>query len=301
MSVSKHKRIAVFGACGYLGRHLCADLSMRGFAYDAYDLRQEGDAKIEKFSPCDVSDPDFFSTFAPESYDGIVFLAGLSGPERSFERPERFVQVNVLGLVNLLQRLAPFGANAPRVIFPSSRLVYEGGGVVDENATRRSRSVYAATKVAAEELLSAYEARFGVPSVVLRICALYGNLLSTDYSYGTMEFFISQCRRGQSILVYGDGQCRKTYTYIGDLCEVISRCLERNLPSGRYNVGGCDYSLQEVAHLVARRFGGTVQNVPWPENALRVEMGNISLDASRLDDAVGKIPYRRLEDFIERV
>ena len=299
--MSKTAKIAIFGANGYIGRHLSRHLLGLGMSVDAFDVQPDSRIESVRYVQCDICDMDFWSRFQPEGYSVIFFLAGLSGVERSFREAETFLKVNIGGFANLLRRLEGLGESAPRLIFPSSRLVYDGGCAVDESSLRRSRSVYAASKVACEELLSAYHDRFGVPYVVLRICVPFGDVSDSGYSYGTIGFFMSNVRERKPITVYGDGSCRKTYTSIDDVCEIAVRCMDQSVPSGVYNVGGHEYTLREVAEMICARTGATWVSVPFPESARRVEMGNIAMDSSKLDAVIGKTEYRRLSDSIDAI
>ena len=293
-----NKRIAIFGASGYLGRHLLKVLTEGGdCACVAYDVAPTDDRLPCEYHSCDVTMSEFWKSFKPEDYDVIIFLSGLSGPERSFTEADKFVRINQLGLLGLLDKLAPLGRKAPRIVFPSSRLVYAGGGMVTEESPVFARSIYAATKIACEQMLSAYHARYDLPYVVLRICVPYGNLFG-EYSYGTIGFFVKQAIAGKPITVYGDGSCRKTYTHINDLCGIFKRVIAADCPGGVYNVGGHDYTLSEVAKMVAEKFKGKVEHIPWPDAAERVEMGDISLSVRKLQGAVGRIEYLRLENHI---
>lgn len=298
--MSKTNCVAVFGANGYLGRHIVDNLVRDGVVCDAFDVHDDGPDESCCYKKCDVCSEDFWRSFEVDKYRAIIFLAGLSGVEKSFQFAGGFVRVNVGGFLSLLEKVAGIGENAPTIIFPSSRLVYEGGRVSEDSA-RASRSVYAATKVACEELLSAYHCRYSIPYVCLRICVPYGNLLSHDYSYGTIGFFMRQIRSGVPITIYGEGEYIRTFTHIADICEVVKACVYETIQSGIYNVGGHDYSLRQVAQLIVDRFGGGFESVPWPDHARRVEMGSISLVSEKLDLAIGKHQYRKLEDFIGQV
>lgn len=293
-------KVAIFGVNGYLGRHLAHWLGRCGICCVGFDIQDEGTVNTVEYFKCDVTDERFWDTFDASRYSSVIFLAGRSGVEASFKASRSFVGINVIGLLGLLERLKDLGKEAPNVIFPSSRLVYNGGGEVAEMSERCARSVYAATKTACEELLSAYHARYGVGYVALRICVPYGNLLSKEYSYGTIGFFMTQLKQGKPITIWGDGSIRKTYTYIKDLCRIVEKICTRPVPSGPYNVGGCDYSLKEVAEMMVSRFGGSYALVPWPEYADNVEMGNISLNSGKLDSVVG-IQYEKMENHLDEL
>ena len=170
---------------------------------------------------------------------------------------------------------------------------------MSEGSVLEARSVYAANKIACENILSAYHHRYGVPYVALRICVPYGNLVGSKYSYGTVGFFLKCIRENRPITVYGDGANRKTYTFISDLCYIADKVACMNIASGVYNVGGYDYSLREIADILVGRFGGSVVSAPWPEEAKRVEMGDISLDSTKLDHAIRFGGYTRFEDVVD--
>ena len=296
------QRVAIFGGLGYLGRYFQLFCIQNGIACDVFDCPSVIDQNgLRSVVSCDVTQASFWESFQPEIYSSIAFFAGLSGPERSFESSERFLEVNEKGLMLLLRRIAPLGVRAPRILFPSSRLVYRGGGEVNETSELYPRSVYAANKLACEALLNAYHVRYDIPYVVLRICVPYGNPLHTSYSYGALGFFMTCIKAGRPITVYGDGSYYKTYVHIMDLCEISRRVLDPRVPSGIYNVGGCDYSLQQVAEMLVACHGGSVINIPWPEAAKRVEMGSISLNADKLAKAIDFTVYRRMADCISEI
>ena len=295
-------RVAIFGARGYIGQYFHAYCVQEGIACDLFDSPvaiNECDAKL--VIPCDITQASFWDDFQPGRYSGIAYFAGLSGPEKSFENAERFLEVNEKGLVYLLRRIASLGSHAPRILFPSSRLVYRGGGEVNESSEIYARSVYAANKLACEALLNAYHVRYDIPYVVLRICVPYGNPLRIAYSYGTLGFFMKCIKSGKPITVYGDGSNYKTYVHIMDLCEILKRMLDLSVPSGVFNVGGCDYSLQQVAEMLVAHYGGSISNIPWPEDAKRVEMGSISLNADKLAAVTGFSVYRKMSDYVAEV
>lgn len=294
------KKVAIVGGNGYLGTHICAHLLGRGVECDVFDIHDEPFMAKCRYRRLDVTDAGYAEKVDFAQYDAIYFLSGLTGPERSFEQAERFLAINESGLLTLCKKLATLGKDAPKIVFPSSRLVYKGGMRVKETDELEARSVYAATKIAGENLLSAYHYRYGIPYAVLRICVPYGNLTGGAYSYGTVGFFLKYLREKKPITLYGDGSNRKTYTFIADLCEIAEKVGARDVASGVYNVGGYDYSLREIAEILIDRFGGSMEYVPWPESALRVEMGDISLDSSKLDSAIRFRGYQRFEDVVQK-
>lgn len=292
------RKVAIIGGNGYLGVHLLAHLKHEGVCCDVFDVHDYACGMADAYRKIDVSDQLYVDSIDVSLYDAIYFFSGLSGPERSFREAELFNQINEKGLMYLCRELAKFGSKAPKLIFPSSRLVYRGGMRVTEDSVLEARSIYAANKIACENILAAYHHRYDLPYVVLRICVPYGNLVGAAYSYGTVGFFLKCIRENRPITLYGDGSNRKTYTFISDLCRIAERVAASDIASGIYNVGGYDYSLREIADMLVARFRGKVEYIPWPEAALRVEMGDISLDSAKLDHAIRFGEYTRFEDTV---
>lgn len=289
---------AVFGSNGYLGRHFVSLCNERGVAVSGFDVQPDSLLSVSSYRECDVRSSDFWKQFKPELFSSIYFFSGLSGVEASFQNPERFFEINVGGLVNLLKRLVDCPGRArPKVVFPSSRLVYEGGRMVTEKSPVAPRSIYAATKLSCESLLQAYHARHSIDYVSLRICVPFGNLISKDYSYGTLGFFKKKLNSNQPITLYGTGNYLRTFTHIQDLCEVLMLS-SGSIASGIYNVGGCDYTLREVAEMLVAEYGGGIEYVEWPKEAECVEMGDISLDAGKLANGIGFKVYKDIKDCI---
>ena len=234
-------------------------------------------------------------------YSAILFFAGMTGTEKSFTAAERFLDVNEQGLLNLLVRLVPLGAHAPKVIFPSSRLVYRGSdSPLIEDAPKEAKTVYAANKLACEYLLQAYHVRYGLPYSVVRICVPYGSLVSSDYSYGTIGFFMKQAEEGGPITLYGDGKIRRTFTHVGDIAEAVYR-LSQSGATGTFNIGGTTYSLGEVAQMIANRKGVEVKFIPWPDLAFLLESGTTFFDATKLAKTVGMMDYQDIANLIDEV
>ena len=290
---------AIFGGNGYMGQHLLAHLQKHGVKCDIYDIQYSPVGIPRKYEKVDVSNPNYIDGINIAQYDVVYFFSGLSGPERSFEKAELYCRVNEFGLLALCRGISRLTGAKPTIIFPSSRLVYRGGCRVSEDSMVEARSVYACNKIACENILSAFNHRYGIPYVALRICVPYGNLLGAAYSYGTVGFFMKCIKEKRPITLYGDGANRKTYTFISDLCTIAERVAFMGIASGVYNVGGHDYSLRGIAEILVGRFGGSIVSVPWPEEALRVEMGDISLDSTKLDQAIKFGSYKKFEEVFE--
>lgn len=167
-----------------------------------------------------------------------------------------------------------------------------------EEDEKDCKTIYAANKIACERYLKAYHDSFDISYTVFRICIPYGNLLSNDYSFGTVGFFIKQAKMGKDITLYGGGTIKRTFTHMEDLCsQVINGALNPASNGEIYNIGGETLSLHDAAKIIAKKFGVSVSAVPWPERDLRIESDHTYFDDTKIKALLGDIQYKRLEDF----
>jgi UDP-glucose 4-epimerase len=222
----------------------------------------------------------------------------LTGTYAGFDNYETYVAINEIGLLNLLDAIRG-SEYRPKVVFPSTRLIYKGvDKPLKEDDEKETKTLYAINKQACEGILYAYNKSFDIPYTVFRICLPYGNLLSTDYSFGTVGFFIKQAKAGNDITLYGGGGIKRTFTHMEDLCYQIVQGAMRSESNGEiYNVGGQTLSLREAAEIVANKFGANIVAVDWPEKDLRIESNHTYFDDTKIRSLLNFGEYKRLEDF----
>lgn len=290
------KRCAVIGANGFIGRHLVKYLNEHfDVPIESYDIVPETD--LPNYHPVDLTSKASVEEINLD-IDYIFNFAGLTGTYAGFDAYEKYVAINELSLLNLLDAIRK-SQFRPKVIFPSTRLVYKGvDKPLKEGDEKESKTIYAANKLACEGYLQAYKDSFDIPYTVFRICIPYGNLLSNDYSFGTVGFFIKQAKAGKDITLYGGGSIKRTFTHMEDLCsQVINGAFNENSNGEIYNVGGETLSLHDAAEIIAKKYGVNVVAVPWPERDLRIESDHTYFDDSKIKGLLGDLQYKRLEDF----
>lgn len=288
-------RAIVIGSKGYIGKHMVRFLRSN---YNAtvleYDIFNELSPNYSKVDLLDRESVDQINL----NVDYIFNFAGLTGTYNGFETYEKYVESNELSLLNLLDVIRK-SKYKPKVIFPSTRLVYKGiDKALKEDDEKDCKTIYAANKMACEGFLNAYYNSFDIPYTIFRICVPYGNLLSNDYSFGTIGFFIKQAKAGKDIALYGGGLIKRTFTHMEDLCtQIIEGALHPNSNGNIYNVGGETLSLYDAAEIIAKKFGTNVVAVPWPEKDLRIESSHTYFDDAKIQSLIGPKTYKRLSDY----
>ncbi len=287
-------KCAVIGGKGFIGKHLAFYLKGRGYDVKIYDIIP---GEEESYLCVDMTNSESVSKI-DLNVDYIYMFAGLTGTYVGFDAYEKYININEIALLNLLDAIRK-SEFRPKVIFPSTRLVYKGyDKPLKEEDEKESKTIYAANKIACEGYLQAYRDSFDIPYTVFRICLPYGNMLSTDYSFGTVGFFIKQAKAGKDITLYGGGTIKRTFTHMEDLCyQIVEGALKRDSDGQVYNVGGETLSLRQAAEIVAKKYGTKVVNVPWPERDLRIESDHTYFDDTKIQCLLGGMTYKRLDDF----
>lgn len=289
-------RIAVYGANGFIGKHIVHYLKRRGISsIECYDLANEAD--LPNYHCIDLTDKRVTS-FINYDVDYVFMFAGLTGTYAGFDAYEKYISVNELSLLNVLNAIRQ-SSYRPKVVFPSTRLVYKGvDKALKEGDEKESKTIYAANKLACEGYLQAYHDSFDIPYTVFRICIPYGNLLSTDYSFGTVGFFIKQAKAGKDITLYGGGTIKRTFTHMEDLCrQVIEGAFCPESDGEIYNIGGETLSLHDAAEIIAKKFGVNVTDVDWPKRDLRIESDHTYFDDTKIQSLLHFGEYKKLIDF----
>lgn len=289
------KKIAIIGACGYIGKHLVKYLrDNHNIDADTYDISE---VSLFNYRQVDLTDKNSVNKI-DLNVDYIFDFAGLTGTYAGFEKYELYNSINELGLLNLLDAIksSPY---RPKIIYPSTRLVYKGvDKPLKEDDEKETKTIYAVNKLACEGILQAYKASFDIPYTVFRICIPYGNLLSTDYSFGTVGFFIKQAKSGNDITLYGGGDVKRTFTHMEDLCyQIVEGAFNPNSNGEIYNIGGETLSLKEAAEIIAEKYDSKVVSVPWPDRDLRIESGHTYFDDAKIRSLIKIIRYKRIIDF----
>lgn len=254
------KTILVTGSAGFIGAHLVRRLlegsepvsvvgldNLNGYydpALKAYRLRE-----IEKvagehpecrytFIKGDISDRALVERLFEEyRFDIVVNLAAQAGVRYSIENPGAYVESNVLGFYNILEACRKWPVE--HLVYASSSSVYGGNSKVPfstEDKVDTPVSLYAATKKSNELFAHVYSKLYGIPTTGLRFFTVYGPAGRPDMAYFG---FTDKLRRGETIELYGFGECRRDFTYIDDIVEGVVRVIRKApAPYSIYNIGG---------------------------------------------------------------
>ena len=110
-----------------------------------------------------------------------------------------------------------------------------------------------------------------------------------------LVFFLKQAKMNKKITLYGQGEVKRTFTHIFDICDVFLKIAEKSdATNSIYNIGGETFSLQEIAKKIAKIYNSKIECIEWPNEALKIESGDTIFDSKKIDDYLMKKKYLKL-------
>jgi nucleoside-diphosphate-sugar epimerase len=259
-------KVLVTGGAGFIGSHLVRGLLDRGdevVVLDDFSTgRRENLTGLE--GPLRVVEADLQEPSALESAvagcDGVLHHAAEISVPRSIQDPVRCTDLNVTGTVSALE--AARRAGAMRFVLASSCAVYGdagGGAPRAETDELRPISPYAASKLAAEQFVTAAALLHGMGAVSLRYFNVYGARQDPASPYAAVvPKFIEAHLAGRSPTIFGDGRQTRDFVHVADVVRANLLALEAPAQAaGRaINVGtGSSVDLLELAGSIGRLCG----------------------------------------------
>lgn len=237
--------IIVTGAAGLLGRVATRLLIERGETVIATDLIRPDLGELDvQWERLDVTDMrQVMSLCEAHGAKRLLHLSGLVST-RAFNAPYETLQVNVMGLANLLEAARIF--HMDRLVYASSVALYGLGSQydrpVDEDDPYLAMHLYGATKIMNEGTARQYARLYGVDAIGLRPQISFGKD-KQDGGAGIFNELIRACSIGKPSewrrIFKPDTMIRPIYAEDAG-GAFVHALLGPSLPSPVYNIGGSD-------------------------------------------------------------
>lgn len=297
------KNILIIGANGYLGRNLSKYyenktdfnvtlLDINGIDYTSRFPVVRNDILNKKKLENNLKNKDLIYNFA-----GHTDIPG------SFDNYKKDIQLNCLGMLNILDSVKNF-TKKPLIVFPSSRVVYGKSSKkkIDEKSPRKPDSIYGIHKESVENYLMAYNNLYDIPYLIFRLSIPYGfhSGLFMKNSNGFINYLLGKTINNETINIFGNGNQRRDIININDFNEIIFKAVhELKLKNNIYNLGGTEVrSILEIAEMIVEILGGKIEFVKWDRRLKKLETGDMVLDSSRLYKKIHYCPEIKLKDYL---
>ncbi len=290
------RRVLVTGGSGFIGRHVVAALREAGAHVRVVDRQPHPDPAVEVVEG-DIGDPALLERAFADGFDGVVHLAAVTSVLRSLEHPELTYGTNVAATSGLLEAARKAGVTA--LAFASTNAVTGPmrGPAIDESAVLEPLTPYGATKAAAEMLMSAYTASYGVRCACLRLTNVYGPGMQAKDSI--VARLMRAIRLGRTFEIYGDGRQVRDYVHTSDVVAAFMLALAREEWRGPVVIGtGTSLSVLEVVEHVRSTTGADLDVRHGPPKA--GEMPAVVVDPSRAH-SLGWAPRYALAEGLEGI
>jgi len=306
--------VLVTGGAGFIGSHLVDVLMSNGTRVHVLDnfttgttlnIRPwHGDPNFT-VTKGDLLRPSELAKLSNGNFETVFHLAADPEVRVGITQPDKHFQQNLVATKNTLEYLRKKG-NMVAIVFASTSTVYGEPAKIptpEDYSPLEPISVYGATKLASEALISAYAHTYGFKAIIYRLA----NVIGPRSQHGVIYDFVQKLKKKpEELEILGDGTQTKSYLYISDCIDAMLLGLEKTKNQFEtYNVGSDDQTnVKTIAKIVAETMqlknvklklsGGVDGGRGW-----KGDVKNMLLDSSKLK-SLGWKPRLNSQQAVEK-
>lgn len=303
-------KILITGGAGFIGSACAKKLIDRGDKiviidnFNNYYDPSLKEARIKKFLRGykfklyrgDIRDQKLIEKiFKKEKIDKVIHLAALAGVRNSLKDPRSYMDVNIMGSINLLEAAVKY--KIKNFVFASSSSVYGNNKKMpfsESDPVDTPISPYAASKKADELIAHVYNHIYGLNVTALRFFTVYGPWGRPDMA---LFLFANGITRGKEINVFNRGKMSRNFTYIDDIVSGTLTVLDKCKGFGVMNIGGDkEETLMHYIEVLEKNLGKKAK-----KNMMPIQPGDVPstvADIAKLKK-LGWKPVTRIEEGIK--
>ncbi len=249
--------ILVTGGAGFIGSHLVDRLVEEGKEVVILDNLSSGVSFLNpdaEFIKVDLADRlKLEDVFRKKDFSEVWHIAANPDVRIGSENPDEIYRNNILATYNLLEVMRK--NNVDKIIFTSTSTVYGEAEVIPtpEDYPTVPISIYGASKLACEALISSYCHTFDMKAWIYR----FANVIGKRSNHGVIYDFIIKLRRNpEELEILGNGEQNKSYIYISDCIEAMFSGLKADDRVNIFNIGSEDQiKVKRIAEIVCEEMG----------------------------------------------
>ncbi len=292
-------KILITGGSGFIGSHIVEHYQDIAEEIRVLDNLRTGyrrnlDGLRHTFMEGSVTDRALVKR-AVEGVDYIFHLAALVSVPESMEKPGECVDINVHGLLNVLEEASAAGVR--KLVFASSAAVYGDNPTVPkvESMIPEPKSPYAITKLDGEYYLGMFQREGKLETAAIRFFNVFGPRQDPKGAYAAaVPIFTEKAVRNEPLMVFGDGGQTRDFIYVKDIAGALAFAAETPGVTGIFNAGyDGQITINDLASGLIDAAGSSSKILHAPERPGDVRHSRASSDKFR---AAGWVPRYTLED-----
>lgn len=281
-------KVVITGVAGFLGSHLADKYLNEGWKVVGIDNMVGGDYDNipdgVEFYPHDLADRSIIDQGYWNGVDLVVHSAALAHEGLSVFSPALIVESNVMATVNAVT--AAVKNNAKRFVFLSSMARYgDLGTMFSEAMIPQPRDPYGIAKLASENLIRNICETHGVEWTIIVPHNIIGSRQKYDDPFRNVaSIFANRMLQGKQPIIYGDGQQKRSFTFVADVVEPLYKASMMSETNGQIiNVGPDQESctIQTLAEMVARRLSFDLEPIYVADRPNEVKVALCSSEKAR--------------------
>ncbi len=296
-------RYVVTGGAGFVGSNIVKLLVREGHEVTVIDNLHSGKKEnLEsvfdniKFEQCDIRDFDLLEDITRD-VDGVFHQAALTVVQDSFDNPEEYHDVNVIGTENIFKL---GNKNNFRVVYASSSSVYghKRDMPIKEDAKREPINPYGQTKLDDEYLFEKYS-KIGTKIVGLRYFNIFGIGQTLQYA-GVITKFLDRIRQGNPPIIFGRGQQIRDFIHVEDVAVANILAMKNLQENVLINVGtGGSITILQLANMMIKISG--LNTEPIFDKPLEGDIEKSQADITLAKKLLKWEPRKKLSEWLEEV
>lgn len=255
--------ILVTGGCGFIGsnfmpyflekypEHRVVNLDKLTYAGSLSNLKELAKHPRYWFMHGDIANREMVEyVFRDFSIEGVIHFAAESHVDNSIEKPDVFMQTNVLGTFTLLDVARKIWKEPYRFHHISTDEVYGSleRGLASEETPYAPNSPYSASKASADMIARSYFHTYGLNVVTTNCSNNYG---PKQHGEKLIPTIIRKALVLEPIPIYGDGKNVRDWLYVMDHCKAIDLVFHKGVAGQTYNVGARnEWHNLDLAYLI---------------------------------------------------
>ena len=296
-------KFVVTGGAGFVGSYLVKLLINEGHSVIVIDNLVKGKKsnlesvldKIE-FHEIDIRDYESLKKILKD-IDGVFHQAALTVVQDSFDRPEEYNEVNVVGTENIF-KLANEGNF--KVVYASSSSVYghKESIPIREDSMRKPINPYGQTKLDDEHLFEKYS-DMGTKIIGLRYFNIFGQGQTLEYA-GVITKFLDRIKQKKSPIIFGDGSQVRDFIFVEDIVMANLLAMKSQVSNLLANIGtGKAITILELANMMLDISGLNLK--PIFKNSLDGDIKLSHADNTLAIKSFNWKPEKELQDWLKQI